>query len=71
VKSIYDLIYLTPFVPLSLKGEGENIKKRGFAPLKLPFDIYWQPSPFIPLPCKGGGIGYIREASPPFNPPRF
>jgi hypothetical protein len=33
-------IYLTPFIPLSLrgvKGEGELFfEKRGFAPLKLP-----------------------------------
>jgi hypothetical protein len=28
-------IYLTPFIPLSFKGEGEEKKKRGFAPLKL------------------------------------
>jgi len=27
-------IYLTPCVPLSFKGEGEDIKKRGFAPLR-------------------------------------
>jgi len=26
-------IYLTPFVPLSLKGEGEINKKEGLAPL--------------------------------------
>jgi len=29
--------YLTPCVPLSFKGGGEDIEKRGFAPLKLPF----------------------------------
>jgi len=29
-------VYLTPFIPLSFKGEGEDIKKRGFAPLKHP-----------------------------------
>jgi len=27
-------IYLTPFIPLSFKGEGEVLKKRGEAPLK-------------------------------------
>jgi hypothetical protein len=29
-------IYLTPLLPLSFEGEGEVIKKRGFAPLRLP-----------------------------------
>jgi len=29
-------INLTPFIPLSFKGEGEGFAKRGFAPLKLP-----------------------------------
>jgi len=33
MKSIYDLIYLTPFIPLSFKGEGERLYKRGFASL--------------------------------------
>jgi len=28
-------IDLTPFIPLSLKGEGEEIFERGFAPLWL------------------------------------
>jgi len=28
-------IYLTPFVPLSFKGEGEGYKKRGFVSLGL------------------------------------
>jgi hypothetical protein len=27
---------LTPLVPLSFKGEGEDKKKRGYAPLTLP-----------------------------------
>jgi len=27
------------------------------------------PSPFIPLPYKGGGTGYVREAKPLFNSP--
>jgi hypothetical protein len=27
------LIYLTPLIPLSFKGEGEELWKRGFAPL--------------------------------------
>jgi len=26
------VVTLTPFVPLSLKGEGEDIKKRGYRP---------------------------------------
>jgi len=30
------VITLTPFIPLSLKGEGEDIKKRGYAPLRHP-----------------------------------
>jgi len=41
---------LTPFIPLSLKGEGEEILERGFAPLL----------PILPLPLlrEGGrGIG--------------
>jgi len=42
--------------------EGENVKKRGFAPLKLPFNIF--------LNGEGGKI-LRREASPPFNSPRF
>jgi len=29
-------MYLTPFIPLSFKGEGEEILERGFAPLRLP-----------------------------------
>jgi len=29
------LFYLTPFIPLSFKGEGEGYKKRGFASLGL------------------------------------
>jgi len=29
------LFYLTPFIPLSFKGEGEENKKRGFASLGL------------------------------------
>ncbi|MBA7658200.1 hypothetical protein ES703_66149 [subsurface metagenome] len=27
-------INLTPFIPISFKGEGEDIKKKGEAPLK-------------------------------------
>jgi hypothetical protein len=33
------IIYLTPLIPLSFKGDGEGFKKRGFAPLKHPFII--------------------------------
>jgi len=29
-------IYLTPLIPLSFKGEGEDTKKRGEAPLRHP-----------------------------------
>ena len=29
-------VYLSPCIPLSFKGEGEDIKKRGFAPLRHP-----------------------------------
>jgi len=32
-------IYLTPLIPLSFKGEGEDIKKRGEASLRLPSRI--------------------------------
>jgi len=39
-------INLTPFIPLSLKGEGEEILERGFAPLL----------PTLP-PNKGRGSG--------------
>ena len=34
-----NFIYLTPFIPLSFKGEGEGYKKRGFASLGL--SILW------------------------------
>jgi len=30
------IIYLTPLIPLSFKGEGEVWVERGFAPLGLP-----------------------------------
>jgi len=41
-------INLTPFIPLSLKGEGEEILERGFAPLLLT----------LPLPLlREGGQG--------------
>jgi len=41
-------IDLTPFIPLSLKGEGEEILERGFAPL----------FPTLPLPLlREGGQG--------------
>jgi len=35
------IIDLTPFIPLSLKGEGEEILERGSAPLlsTLPFPV--------------------------------
>jgi hypothetical protein len=43
-------IYLTPFIPLSLKGEGEEILERGEAPLF--------PTPPLLLIREGGrGIG--------------
>jgi len=29
-------IYLTPFVPLSFKGEGEGLLLKGLRPFKLP-----------------------------------
>ncbi len=29
-----DVIYLTPFIPLSFEGEGEGFYKRGFASLE-------------------------------------
>ena len=46
-------IYLTPFVPLSFKGEGKEFLERGFAPLLL----------LLPLPLlrEGGkGDGLLR-----------
>jgi len=33
------LFYLTPSFPLSFKGEGEDRKKRGEAPLKHPIRV--------------------------------
>jgi len=39
-------INLTPFIPLSLKGEGEEILERGEAPL----------SPPSPFPYEGKGV---------------
>jgi hypothetical protein len=39
-------INLTPFIPLSLKGEGEEILERGFAPLLLTL--------LLPLVREGG-----------------
>jgi len=33
-------VYLTPSVPLSFKGEGEGIEKRGLAPLRHSFLIF-------------------------------
>jgi len=38
IEPIQDFIYLSPLIPLSLSKErGKDIKKRGFAPLRLPF----------------------------------
>ena len=31
------VVTLTPFIPLSLEGEGEEYEKRGYAPLKRPY----------------------------------
>jgi hypothetical protein len=36
-RSEESVFYLTPCVPLSLKGEGEEIRRRVFTLLKLPF----------------------------------
>jgi hypothetical protein len=33
---LFILYYLSPLIPLSFEGEGEEVLKRGFAPLKLP-----------------------------------
>jgi hypothetical protein len=33
---------LTPFIPLSLKGEGEEILERGFAPLRHPLLLLYR-----------------------------
>jgi len=35
------IINLTPFIPLSSKGEGEEYHKRGFASLQLSFSTYY------------------------------
>jgi len=32
-------INLTPFIPLSFKGEGEGFKKRGWRPSKTPLGV--------------------------------
>jgi len=34
------IINLTPFIPLSLKGEGEEILERGEAPLLLTLSLH-------------------------------
>jgi len=53
------LIYLTPFIPLSFKGEGEREKEGGFAPLlDAPLDL---------CSSKKGGGNIRREASPLFD----
>jgi len=49
-------IYLTPFIPLSFKGEGEGYLKEGLTPLLDTLDIW--------LFFKGEGEGYEREAPP-------
>jgi len=47
-------IDLTPFIPLSLKGEGEEILERGFAPLFS--------TPPLPLLREGGqGDGLLNN----------
>jgi len=44
-------INLTPFVPLSTLGEGEEIKKRGAnAPLRHPIMMYLGTSPPLKYP---------------------
>jgi hypothetical protein len=35
-----NIIYFSPSVPLSLKGEGEEIERGAFAPLKTNFSFY-------------------------------
>jgi hypothetical protein len=38
--SFLNFLHLTPLIPLSFEGEGESFfKKRGFAPLKHPFNV--------------------------------
>jgi hypothetical protein len=46
-------IYLTPCIPLSFKGEGEDFMKRGAAPLKLPIRLFL-PMIWIYIPTMRG-----------------
>jgi len=41
VKGFRLIIYLTPCIPLSFKGEGEETGKRGYASPGLWFGIKW------------------------------
>jgi len=36
---LFEIIYLTPFIPLSLKGEGEGYYGEGLRPSKTPCGI--------------------------------
>ncbi len=56
------LIYLTPLIPLSFKGEGEMVLEEGVLPL-LDF--------LCCLSFQGAGDCYVREASPLLNFPYY
>ena len=60
-------IYLTPFIPLSFQGEGEDIKKRGFAPLRHSGIKLWQYFYKIALM----NAEPLSESSPLFMATRF
>ncbi len=52
---------LTPFIPLSLKGEGESYEREAPPPLDSPDNIYSL--------VRRGGIIYRRGADAPLNHP--
>jgi len=68
VENIY--YYLTPFIPLSFKGEGEDSFKRGLCPLSSTL--------FVCSSLNGGGISYLsreenflRETNVPLKHPKY
>jgi len=53
-------IYLTPLIPLSFKGEGEVLYKRGSTSLRLSLSIF---------PFKGGRKYYLGRGEAPSRYP--
>jgi len=50
-------LFDSPLVLLSLKGEGEEFWKRGFAPLKRPINIFRAGTPLkLPVSTFGGFV---------------